>query len=65
MTLNDLLDVAGSSVTVRCGDNYIKNVSTNNPLISKDIFQANVKCISSGRDYFDNEILEVEIEQTT
>lgn len=65
MKLYELLGVAGSCVTVKCGNNYVKCVSTDNPLISKDVFQANIISIESSLDAYDNGILEVEIDQTT
>lgn len=63
MTVSDVLDVASSSVTVRCGSNYIENVSTDNPLVSQVIFNKTVKGIEASLDQYDNGILEVKIEE--
>ena len=63
MKLYELLGVAASSITIKCGNNYVDCVSADNPLISKDVFQAKIISIESRLDAYDNGILEVEIDQ--
>lgn len=62
MKLDDLLSVTSCVINVKYEDFYINNVTPNNPMISKSIFNMNVIDIRSHEDKYGNGILEVEIE---
>ena len=62
MKVLELLEVAGISVSVKCGEYYVENVSTDNDLIAPYVFHSKIENITASQDDYGNFVLEVEIE---